>query len=98
MVKADIIILGLQVTAGARRHGFDPPGLHFYPAKNSTKGVSLRTLIGLSILVVLSVTAILSAPFLIDLNKYQDQQKPLIEEALNRKALTGKVREQVKKN
>ena len=45
----------------------------------------MKILIGLGVLVVLLVAAILSLPFLIDLNKYQDQYKPLIEEALNRK-------------
>lgn len=45
----------------------------------------MKILIGLGVLVVLLVVAILSLPFLIDLNKYQDQYKPLIEEALNRK-------------
>ena len=45
----------------------------------------MKILIGLGVLVVLLVVAILSLPVLIDLNKYQDQYKPLIEEALNRK-------------
>ena len=45
----------------------------------------MKILIGLGVLVVLLVVAILSLPFLIDLNKYQDQYKSLIEEALNRK-------------
>lgn len=45
----------------------------------------MKIVIGLLIGVVLVVGVILSLPFLIDLNKYQDQYKPLIEDALNRK-------------
>src|SRR5512143_477013 len=45
----------------------------------------MKIVIGLVVVVVLLVGGILSLPFLIDLNKYQDQYKPLIEEALNRK-------------
>ena len=40
---------------------------------------------GFLIVVVVMVGIIVALPFLIDLNKYQDQYKPLIEEALNRK-------------
>jgi AsmA protein len=52
----------------------------------------MKILIGLGILIVLLVVAILSLPFLIDLNKYQDQYKPLIEEALNRKVQLQDIR------
>lgn len=52
----------------------------------------MKLLIGLVVLVVLLVAAILSLPFLIDLNKYQDQYKPLIEEALNRKIALNDIR------
>lgn len=52
----------------------------------------MKVLIGLVVLVVLLVAAILSLPFLIDLNKYQDQYKPLIEEALNRKIILNDIR------
>lgn len=45
----------------------------------------MKILMGLLVVVVLIVGLVLSLPFLIDLNKYQDQYKPLIEEALNRK-------------
>ena len=45
----------------------------------------MKIVIGLVVVVVLLVGGILSLPFLVDLNKYQDQYKPLIEEALNRK-------------
>ena len=52
----------------------------------------MKILIGLGVLVVLVVATILSLPFLIDLNKYQDQYKPLIEEALNRKIALQDIR------
>ena len=52
----------------------------------------MKILIGLGILVVFLVAAILSLPFLINLNKYQDQYKPLIEEALNRKVQLQDIR------
>jgi AsmA protein len=45
----------------------------------------MKIAIGLLILVVLLVGGVLALPFLTDLNTYQDQYKPLIEEALNRK-------------
>lgn len=45
----------------------------------------MKILIGLLVLIVLLVGTVLSLPFLVDLNKYQDQYKPIIEEALNRK-------------
>lgn len=45
----------------------------------------MKILIGVLVLIVLLVGVVLSLPFLVDLNKYQDQYKPLIEDALNRK-------------
>ena len=45
----------------------------------------MKIVIGLLIVVALVVGGILALPFLIDLNKYQDQYKPLIENVLNRK-------------
>lgn len=45
----------------------------------------MKILIGVGVTVVLTVGLVLLLPFLIDLNKYQDQYRPLIEEALNRK-------------
>ncbi|HSF67998.1 MAG TPA: AsmA-like C-terminal region-containing protein [Nitrospiraceae bacterium] len=42
--------------------------------------------------VVLVVGVIISLPFLIDLNKYQDQYKPLLEDALNRKVQLQDIR------
>ena len=45
----------------------------------------MKIVIGLLAVVVLVAGVILALPFLIDLNKYQDQYKPLIEDAFNRK-------------
>jgi len=45
----------------------------------------MKIVMGLFVLVVLLVGLVFSLPFLIDLNKYQDQYRPVIEEALNRK-------------
>ena len=42
-------------------------------------------LIGLFIVIVFVIAGLLSLPFLVDLASYQDQYKPLIEDALNRK-------------
>ncbi|HET9607308.1 MAG TPA: AsmA family protein [Nitrospira sp.] len=42
-------------------------------------------LIGLFIVLVFVIAGLLSLPFLVDLASYQDQYKPLIEDALNRK-------------
>ena len=52
----------------------------------------MKIVIGLLIVVVLVVGVILTLPFLIDLNKYQDQYKPLIEDALNRKVQLQDIR------
>ena len=52
----------------------------------------MKILIGLFVLAVLLVGTLLSLPFLVDLNKYQDQYKPLIEEALNRKVQLQDIR------
>ncbi|HLZ34418.1 MAG TPA: AsmA family protein [Nitrospira sp.] len=52
----------------------------------------MKIAVGLIIVIVLLVGGILSLPFLIDLNKYQDQYKPLIEEALNRKVQLQDIR------
>ncbi|MBI3357274.1 MAG: AsmA family protein [Nitrospirae bacterium] len=45
----------------------------------------MKIMMGLLVVVLLVVGLVLSLPFLIDLNKYQDQYKPIIEESLNRK-------------
>jgi AsmA protein len=52
----------------------------------------MKIAIGLLVLVVLLVGGVLSLPFLIDLNKYQDQYKPIIEEALNRQVQLQDIR------
>ncbi|QPD06043.1 MAG: hypothetical protein Nkreftii_003817 [Candidatus Nitrospira kreftii] len=52
----------------------------------------MKILIGLLVVVVLLVGLALSLPFLVDLNKYQDQYKPLIEDALNRKVQLQDIR------
>jgi AsmA protein len=81
-----------KVTTSVHRHDIDPPGSPSYTAKNSRGDVVMKILIGLGILIVLLVAAILALPFIIDLNKYQDQYKPLIEEALNRKVVLKDIR------
>ena len=52
----------------------------------------MKIVIGVLIGVVVVVGVILALPFLIDLNKYQDQYKPLIEDALNRKVQLQDIR------
>ena len=52
----------------------------------------VKIVIGLLIVMVLVVGGILALPFLIDLNSYQDQYKPLIEDALNRKVQVQDIR------
>ncbi len=52
----------------------------------------MKVVIGLLIVVALVVGGILALPFLIDLNKYQDQYKPIIEDALNRKVQLQDIR------
>ena len=52
----------------------------------------MKIAIGLLIVVALVVGVILALPFLIDVNKYQDQYKPLIEDALNRKVQLQDIR------
>ena len=52
----------------------------------------MKIVIGLLIVVGLVVVCILALPFLINLNKYQDQYKPLIEDALNRKVQLQDIR------
>jgi len=52
----------------------------------------VKIVIGLLIILVLVVGSILALPFMIDLNRYQDQYKPLIEDALNRKVQLQDIR------
>lgn len=52
----------------------------------------MKIAIGLLVLVVMMVGLVFALPFLIDLSKYQDQYKPIIEEALNRKVQLQDIR------
>lgn len=52
----------------------------------------MKIVVSLAIGFVLLVGLILALPFFIDLNRYQDQYKPLIEEALNRKVQLQDIR------
>jgi AsmA protein len=52
----------------------------------------VKIVIGLLIVLILVAGGILALPFLIDLNRYQDQYKPLIEDALNRKVQVQDIR------
>lgn len=45
----------------------------------------MKILVGIGAVLLLLLILIIALPFLIDLNKYQDRYRPLIEEALNRK-------------
>jgi AsmA protein len=45
----------------------------------------MKILIGIGVVMLLLIILIVALPFLIDLNRYQDRYRPLIEEALNRK-------------
>ena len=45
----------------------------------------MKILVGIGVAILLLLILIIALPFLIDLNKYQDRYRPLIEEALNRK-------------
>jgi AsmA protein len=49
-------------------------------------------LTGIALVVLLIVGLVVALPFLIDLNKYQEQYRPLIEEALNRKVTLQDIR------
>jgi AsmA protein len=52
----------------------------------------MKIMMWLLVVVILVVGVVLSLPFLINLNKYQDQYKPLIEDALNRKVQLQDIR------
>lgn len=54
--------------------------------------MSMKIVGGLLVVIMLLLGIVLSLPFLIDLNKYQDHYKPLIEEALNRKVQMQDIR------
>jgi AsmA protein len=57
----------------------------FYTAKKAEEVSTMKIVVGLVIILVLLISGLLALPFLIDLASYQDQYKPLIEDALNRK-------------
>ncbi len=44
----------------------------------------MKILIGVGVVILLLIILIVALPFLIDLNRYQDRYRPLIEKALNR--------------
>lgn len=71
-------------TSRALHGSLTHPG-SIYILRFPLEAVVMKILIGLLVLIVLLVGTVLSLPFLVDLNKYQDQYKPIIEEALNRK-------------
>src|SRR5512144_2384220 len=52
----------------------------------------MKIVVGLVIVLVLLIGGLLSLPFLVDLASYQDQYKPLIENALNRKIQLQSIR------
>jgi len=52
----------------------------------------MKIVVWLGVIALLLIGVILSLPFLIDLNKYQDQYKPFIEDALNRKVQLQDIR------
>jgi AsmA protein len=52
----------------------------------------MKVLVSILVIVIVAVGIILALPFLVDLNKYQDRYKPLLEEALNRKVQLQDVR------
>lgn len=52
----------------------------------------MKIMIGIGALLVVLVGVALLLPFIVDLNKYQDQYRPLIEEALNRKVTIEDIR------
>ncbi len=52
----------------------------------------MKIVVGLGVLILLLIGLILALPFVIDLNKYQDHYRPLIEEALNRKVTLQDIR------
>src|SRR4249920_2384044 len=52
----------------------------------------MKIFAGIGVVILLLIILVLSVPFLIDLNKYQDQYRPVIEEALNRKITLQSIR------
>ena len=52
----------------------------------------MKIAIGILLVVAALIIVVMALPFLVDLNKYQDQYKPLIEDALNRKVQLQDIR------
>ncbi|MGE0277487.1 MAG: AsmA family protein [Nitrospiraceae bacterium] len=52
----------------------------------------MKVFFGIAIIVLLLLGVAISLPFLVDLNKYQDRYRPLIEDALNRKVVLQDIR------
>lgn len=52
----------------------------------------MKIAIGIGVVVAVLIGLVLLLPFIVDLNKYQDQYRPLIEEALNRKVTIADIR------
>ncbi|TKB81079.1 MAG: AsmA family protein [Nitrospira sp.] len=52
----------------------------------------MKIMIGIGVLIAVLVGVALLLPFIVDLNKYQEQYRPLIEEALNRKVTLQDIR------
>jgi AsmA protein len=52
----------------------------------------MKVILGIAIILLLLLVVAFSLPFLIDLNRYQDRYRPLIEEALNRKITLHDIR------
>ena len=52
----------------------------------------MKIVIGIGVLLAVLVGVALLLPFIVDLNKYQEQYRPLIEEALNRKVTLEDIR------
>lgn len=52
----------------------------------------MKFVLGFGVLILLAIGLILALPFIVDLNKYQDQYTPLIEDALNRKVQLQDIR------
>src|SRR5207249_8442836 len=68
------------------RQGADLTVAQRFSILPKTEEVSaMKVIVGLLIVLVLLVGSLLALPFLVDLASYQDQYKPLIENALNRK-------------
>lgn len=56
------------------------------------KGGPMKVLVRIGVGLLLFIVLLLVLPFLIDLNKYQDQYRPLLEAALNRKIAVRDIR------